>query len=113
MLAGYKARYYLLANSDFPLFKAATEKMWDRPAALARRTSDTLAVAYECLHEEQQDDVEARPEISGPVETGHSIRRQSSGDLKATPQLAFLVSWWSVSDSSEANPLSATRQVCD
>lgn len=63
MLAGYKARYYLLANSDFPLFKAATEKMWDRPATLARRTSDTLAVAYECLHEEQQDDDEARPEF--------------------------------------------------
>jgi nucleotide sugar dehydrogenase len=27
--------YYLLANSDFPLLKAATETMWNRPAHLA------------------------------------------------------------------------------
>lgn len=37
--------YYLLSNSEFPLLKAATEKMWDRPAELARRTSESLEAA--------------------------------------------------------------------
>lgn len=37
--------YYLLSNSNFPLLKAATEKMWDRPAELARRTSEALEAA--------------------------------------------------------------------
>lgn len=34
--------YYLLSNSNFPLLQAATEKMWNRPADLARRTSESL-----------------------------------------------------------------------
>jgi nucleotide sugar dehydrogenase len=33
--------YYLLANNDFPLLKAATEKMWARPTEIARRALDT------------------------------------------------------------------------
>lgn len=37
--------YYLLSNSDFPLLRAATEKMWNRPAELARRTSESLQAA--------------------------------------------------------------------
>jgi UDP-N-acetyl-D-mannosaminuronate dehydrogenase len=28
--------YYLLANNQFPLLRAATEKMWDRPQAIAK-----------------------------------------------------------------------------
>lgn len=34
--------YYLLSNSEFPLLKAATESMWQRPASLARRAIDVL-----------------------------------------------------------------------
>lgn len=37
--------YYLLSNSEFPLLKAATEKMWGRPAELARRTSEALCAS--------------------------------------------------------------------
>lgn len=34
--------YYLLSNSDFPLLRAATEKMWQRPSMIAQRALDKL-----------------------------------------------------------------------
>jgi nucleotide sugar dehydrogenase len=34
--------YYLLSNSDFPLLKTATEKMWARPSEIARRALDAV-----------------------------------------------------------------------
>ena len=34
--------YYLLANSEFPLLRAATERMWDRPARLADKAMKSL-----------------------------------------------------------------------
>ncbi len=34
--------YYLLSNNTFPLLQAATETMWNRPAALARRALASL-----------------------------------------------------------------------
>ncbi|KXJ93394.1 hypothetical protein Micbo1qcDRAFT_203474 [Microdochium bolleyi] len=34
--------YYLLSNSEFPLLKAATEAMWQRPANLAQRAIEVL-----------------------------------------------------------------------
>ncbi|KAF2785939.1 nucleotide sugar dehydrogenase [Melanomma pulvis-pyrius CBS 109.77] len=34
--------YYLLANSDFPLLRAATERMWKRPARLADKAMKSL-----------------------------------------------------------------------
>ncbi|KAH8651150.1 polysaccharide biosynthesis protein vipA/tviB [Xylariales sp. PMI_506] len=37
--------YYLFSNSQFPLLKAATEKMCNRPAALASQTLEWLGVA--------------------------------------------------------------------
>lgn len=34
--------YYLLSNSEFPLLKACTEKMWQRPVKIGQRAVETL-----------------------------------------------------------------------
>jgi UDP-N-acetyl-D-mannosaminuronate dehydrogenase len=47
--------YYLLSNSEFPLLKAATEKMWQRPAEIGRRALDSL------FNVDNVDDSCARP----------------------------------------------------
>lgn len=37
--------YYLLSNSEFPLLKAATEKMWKRPVEIGQRILDNFSNA--------------------------------------------------------------------
>lgn len=51
--------YYLLSNSSFPLLKAATESMWQRPAALADRCLGMLRTADACPGEGAVDEEEA------------------------------------------------------
>ncbi|KAI1862445.1 hypothetical protein JX265_009159 [Neoarthrinium moseri] len=49
--------YYLLSNSDFPLLKNATEKMWQRPAAVGQKALDAL------FNAQNEEDVLLRPSV--------------------------------------------------
>ncbi|KAH7361497.1 polysaccharide biosynthesis protein vipA/tviB [Plectosphaerella cucumerina] len=55
--------YYLLSNSEFPLLRAATEKMRDRPAAVAKRIIESLFQKPAACHSAWPNGRRARPRV--------------------------------------------------
>lgn len=66
--------------------------MWDRPAELARRASETIAVAYESLHKEGSEGVESssRDIVSnggGTFNSSPLLRRSKSDSAAGLPSV--------------------------
>lgn len=51
--------YYLLSNSDFPLLKAATEKMWERPEQIGQRALESVFSTWQ-----KREHVDSRPSLT-------------------------------------------------